>query len=166
MKRTGILLIFLFIQLSLKAQQKQDYPCVGGYVGIVHPLVTFGNGGVHTNFENSYTVGMPTGINIWKSQRVGFSVEAVPFIRVENGTSRMNNFLFHPGVLLALGDGFTFVGRAAFETSGRYGFTPIINKVIKKNANSSYLIAVPFPVRLGNNMGSTAGVALQFALAF
>lgn len=40
--------------------------------------------------------------------------------------------LFHPGILVALGSGFTFAGRAAFERSGRSGLTPVIDKTVKK----------------------------------
>jgi len=111
-------------------------------------------------------VGMPVGINIWKSSRIGFSAEFVPFIRDEKGTSKMNNFLFHPGILIAMGHGFTFAGRAAFETSGRYGVTPVLNYVFKKNKTSSYFIAIPFPARFGNNLPGSIGVSFQFGIAF
>jgi hypothetical protein len=74
--------------------------------------------------------------------------------------------LIHPGVLWALGRGFTFAGRAAFETSGRYGFTPVLNKVIVKNKNSSYFIAVPLPVRFGNNHPANATIGVQFGISF
>ena len=144
----------------------QTYPKIAGYVGIIHPIVTFSSEETHTNFDESYTVGMPTGINIWKTSKVGFSFELVPFVRAENGVSKMNNVLFHPGILAALGNGFTFVGRAAFETSGRYGFTPIINKVIRKNKHSNYFVALPFPLRFGNDKPATFTAAFQFGLGF
>lgn len=142
------------------------YPKVAGYVGIVHPLVTFSKEGTHTNFDESYVVGMPTGINIWKSAKIGFSAEFVPFVRAQDGTSKMSNFLFHPGVLLPIGHGYTFVARAAFETSGRYGFTPVFNKVVKRNKHSNYFIAVPVPIRFGNSHPTSAAVAFQFGLGF
>ncbi|QCR25349.1 hypothetical protein FVR03_05390 [Pontibacter qinzhouensis] len=142
------------------------YPKVAGYVGIIHPLVTFSKEGTTTNFNDHYVVGMPTGINIWKSARVGFTFEAVPFIRVENRTSRMSNFLFHPGILVALGNGFTFAGRAAFETSGRYGFTPVLSRAIIRNKNSSYFAALPVPVRFGNKHPTAITVGLQLGIAF
>jgi hypothetical protein len=142
------------------------YPRIAAYVGIIHPLVIADKNGTHTNFDGFYTVGMPTGINVWKTAKVGFSFEVVPFVRAENGISKMNNFLFHPGVLAALGKGFTFVGRAAFETGGRYGFTPIINKVVKKNKHSNYFVAIPVPVRFGNDKPASATVAFQFGLGF
>lgn len=142
------------------------FPRMAGYVGLVHPLVTYSDAGTTKNFENGYTVGMPLGINLWKSSKVGFSLEIVPFIRAENGTSKTSNLLIHPGILYALGNGFTFAGRAAFETGGRYGFTPVLNKVVKKNRNSSYFVAVPLPVRFGNNHPASATVGLQFGIAF
>jgi hypothetical protein len=142
------------------------YPRITGYVGIVHPLISFDKDGTHKNFEASYTVGMPTGINLWKTSKVGFSFEVVPYIRAENGISKMSNFLFHPGILFALGDGYTVVGRAAFETSGRYGLTPILNKVIKKNKNSNYFLALPLPLRFGNDKPSSFGAAFQFGIGF
>jgi hypothetical protein len=115
---------------------------------------------------SAYVVGLPRGINLWKNAKVGFSMEFVPFLRFENGTSKMSNFLFHPGILLPIGNGFTFVGRAAFETSGRYGLTTEFNKVLKKNKHSNYFVAVPLPLRFGNNLPSSVGAAIQFGLGF
>ena len=120
----------------------------------------------HANFGGTYTVGMPLGINIWKSGNVGFSLEVVPFVRAENGSNRMNNLLIHPGILASLGNGFTFVGRAAFETSGRYGFTPVLNKVVKRNKNTNYFVAVPLPVRFGNDRPTSFAAAFQFGIGF
>jgi hypothetical protein len=142
------------------------YPRITGYVGIMHPIVTFSNEGTHTNFDGAYVGGLPTGINIWKSSKIGFSFEVVPFIRASNGTSKMNNFLFHPGLLVSLGHGFTLANRAAFETSGRYGLTPVLNKVVKRNKDSNYFIAIPVPARFGNDQVATIGIGFQFGIAF
>jgi hypothetical protein len=144
----------------------QTYPKVTGYVGIVHPLATFSSAGTDYNFDGHYVVGMPTGINLWKSSKIGLSMEFVPFVRAEAGTSKMSNFLFHPGVLVGLGKGYTFAGRAAFETSGRFGFTPVLNKVVVKNSGSSFFVALPLPVRFGNNRPTSFTAAFQFGLAF
>lgn len=149
----------LFISITTYSQ-------ITGYVGIVHPIVTFSSDGTHTNFKDSYVVGMPIGINLWKSAKIGFSSEIIPFVKATNTGSKVNNVLFHPGVLVALGSGFTFAGRAAFETSGRYGVTPVINKVLKKNTGSNYFIAVPFPARFGNNLPSSFGIGFQFGISF
>lgn len=161
-------LIFLAIAIvpGTFAQTNQIYPRIAGYIGVVHPIVTFSSDGTHTNFKDSYTVGMPIGINIWKSAKIGFSSEIVPTIRATGSSSKVSNVLFHPGILFAMGNGFTFVGRAAFETSGRYGLTPVINKTVKKNKRSSYFVAIPLPARFGNNQPSSFGIGFQFGIAF
>lgn len=142
------------------------YPKITGYVGILHPIATFSSSSTDINFNNHYVVGMPTGINIWKSAKIGFSAEFVPTIRVENGLSKMANFTFHPGVLVALGKGWTFASRAAFETSGRYGLTPVINKTVIKGKSSSMFAALPLPVRFGNDRPTTLTIGFQFGIAF
>jgi hypothetical protein len=164
MKKYLILIAFLNIIFSVSAQE--NYPKIAGYVGIVHPIATFTSAGTDFNFDGHYVVGMPLGINLWKSKSIGFSFEVVPYIRAENGTSKMSNLLIHPGVLVSLGNGYTFAGRLAFETSGRYGFTPVLNKVIIKNKSSSFFAAVPVPFRFGNDRPFSATVAFQFGLAF
>lgn len=166
--RSIVFLASVLISFNGGAQNTipQSYPKVTGYVGILHPIATFSSAGTDTNFGNHYVVGMPTGINIWKNSRIGFSAEFVPTIRVENGIGKMSNFLFHPGILVALGKGFTFAGRGAFETSGRFGITPVINKTITKSKNCSYFAAVPFPLRFGNDKPSSLGVGFQFGIAF
>lgn len=142
------------------------YPKINGYVGILHPIVTIGSDVPHYNFDGAYVGGVPTGINIWKSARIGFSMEFVPIIRASAGTSRMNNFLFHPGALFGLGNGFTLAARAAFETSGRYGFTPVLNKVVIKGKSSSVFVAVPMPARFGNDQPASLTAGFQFGVAF
>lgn len=186
---TGKLLFTLCILISLvhsasRAQQQAQpasapastaapapaptYPRVAGYVGILHPIVTFSDEGTTTNFDSYYVVGLPTGINIWKSPKIGFSAEFVPLVRAEKGTSRMANFLFHPGILVTLAPGLTFAGRAAFETAGRYGFTPVLNKIVKKNKNSGYFVAVavPVPFRFGNGHPASVTIGFQFGITF
>src|SRR5690349_48118 len=103
---------------TAQAATPATYPKVTAYIGTVHPIVTVSKNKPVYNFDNAYVGGLVTGINLWKSAKVGFSMEFVPFIRAANGTSKMNNFLFHPGALFALGNGYTLATRAAFETSG------------------------------------------------
>jgi hypothetical protein len=151
---------------SFTMAAQTTYPKITGYVGVLHPIISYSNEKPVTNFTDYYVAGMPTGINLWKSPKVGFSFEFVPFVRADKNGSRMSNFLFHPGILAALGKGYTFAGRAAFETSGRFGFTPVLNKIVKKNEGSSYFVAVPLPVRFGNNRLATFTLAFQFGIAF
>lgn len=151
---------------SLNVSSQTTYPKITGYFGIMHPIVTFSEDETTLNFRDYYAVGFPTGINIWKNEKIGFSLEFVPNIKDDNGTSKVTNLLFHPGVLVALGKGYTFAGRLAFETSGRYGFTPVFNKTIIKSTNCSYYVAVPLPVRFGNDHPSTFTVGFQLGIAF
>ncbi|MBQ0909416.1 hypothetical protein KBJ98_11935 [Flavobacterium sp. F-328] len=151
---------------SFSAIGQTTYPKITGYFGVVHPIVTFSEDETTLNFKDYYAVGFPTGINIWKSSKIGFSFEIVPNIRAEDGISKVNSLLFHPGVLVALGNGYTFAGRAAFETNGRYGVTPVFNKTVIKNANSSYYVAIPLPVRFGNDHPANFTVGFQFGIAF
>lgn len=142
------------------------YPKITGYFGILHPIVTVNEDQTAVNFRDYYAVGFPTGINIWKNEKIGFSFEVVPNIKDDQGTDKVTNLLFHPGILVALGNGFTFAGRAAFESSGRYGFTPVINKTIIKSANCSYFAAIPLPVRFGNDHPASFTAGFQFGIAF
>jgi hypothetical protein len=166
LKKAFVFLLLAGLLQQASAQQPATYPKIMGYVGVLHPLVTYSKDEPHYNFDGSYVVGIPTGINIWKSAKIGFSMEFVPLIRAANGTSKMNNFLFHPGALFALGKGFTLATRAAFETSGRYGFTPVLNKIVKKSANCSYFVAMPIPVRFGNDQPTSLTVGFQFGIVF
>lgn len=142
------------------------YPRMAGYLGVLHPLVTWNEAGTETNFDRYYVVGFPIGLNLWKTRQLGFSVEVVPLIRAENGASKVSNVLFHPGVLVNLGHDFTLATRLAFETSGRYGFTPVLNKIVRKGPTNSYFVAVPLPVRFGNDHAASFTVGFQFGIVF
>ncbi|KAF2337131.1 hypothetical protein [Flavobacterium daemonense] len=158
--------LFALLLLSIKVSSQTTYPKITGYFGIMHPIVTFSSDETSVNFRDYYAVGFPTGINIWKNEKIGFSFEMVPNIKDDNGTSKVTNLLFHPGVLVALGNGYTFAGRAAFESGGRYGFTPVFNKRFYKTNSCSYYAAVPLPVRFGNDHPCTFTIGFQFGIAF
>ena len=151
---------------STPAPPPASYPRVVGYFSIVHPIVTMDRNETVTNFSPVYTVGFPTGINILKSDRIGFTFEITPFIRTENGNSRVSNWLFHPGVMFRFPHYFTINTRLAFETSGRFGVTPVFSKVVKRYANGSFFVAVPFPIRLGNDRPASIGAGIQVGIGF
>jgi hypothetical protein len=159
-------ILFFALMSPFLGKAQSTYPRVAGHVGILHPLVSFSTNGTEFNFENSYRVGFPMAINIWKTDKVGFSMEVIPTIKSENGTSKVYNVTFHPGILYRLSHDLTFVGRAAFETSGRYGVTPIFNQIIKRKKNANVYIAVPFPIRMGNDKSVSFGANLQFGVSF
>jgi len=158
--------IFLFFLIYTASYSQTTYPKINGYVGIMHPIVTFSNEETTTNFDGHYVVSFPMGINLWKTSKIGFSFEIVPTIKDEDGVSKSNNLTFHPGVLVPLGSGFSFAGRVAFETSGRYGFTPILNKTLVKSENCSYYAALPLPVRFGNDKTATFTIGFQLGILF
>jgi hypothetical protein len=159
-------LLFIALLLPILSNAQNMYPRAAGHVGIVHPLVAFSSDGTETNFGNSYRVGFPMALNIWKTEKVGFSLEVIPTLKSENGTSKIYNVTFHPGILYRLSHNLTFVGRAAFETSGRYGVTPVFNQIIKRNKNSNVYIAVPLPIRFGNDKPASIGANVQFGISF
>lgn len=154
----------LFISSAFSQTPPHEYPRTVLYQGILHPLVTVSDHAPVYNFNSYYLVGFPVGVNIWKTAKLGYSLEVVPFIRAENGVSRMSNVLFHPGVLLGLGKGYTLASRLAFETSGRYGFTPVLNKTFRRPGPMSYFVAIPLPVRFGNERAASFTVGLQFGI--
>jgi len=151
---------------STRTEATHKYPEIKGYVGLVHPIYTWSNDGNHANFTDYYVVGNPWGINIWKSKKFGFSFEFTPFLKFTNKGSKMSNFLFHPGVLYRIGHEFTLIGRLAFETSGRYGFTPILNKVVYRSKTNTIFIAALLPIRFGNDLAPTYTAAFQFGVGF
>jgi hypothetical protein len=105
-------------------------------------------------------------VNFWKSSKTAFSIEIIPFIKAENGISKANNILFHPGLVFDVGNGFRISTRVAFETAGRYGFTPVFTKTIYKAKSNSYYIALGLPARFGNDKPGSIGTALQIGTAF
>jgi len=159
-------LIAVHIFSKSMAQESDKAFKLNAYIGIVHPIVSYSAGNFTSNFKDSYLVGIPTGINLLKPGHLGFSLEMVPYIKVQSDKSKMSNFLFHPGILFPLGKEFTFIGRAAFETSGRYGITPVISKIITHGQAGKLFLAMPFPVRFGNDQRTALSVAFQFGYVF
>ena len=168
--KTFILSIgFTILMFKLSAQNTEPvnaYPKTLGYISIVHPLVTFDESGTTTNFTDSYTVGFPVGIHILKSDKFGFSLEIVPLIKSSSSSDKVSNVLIHPGVMFRLPKSWTIYTRMAFETSGRYGITPSISKMLYKGKSSSVFASMPFPLRFGNNKPVSVGVSFQFGLTF
>jgi hypothetical protein len=159
-----LIIVSIFIFTQTKAQN--NFVKTTGFFAILHPLVTVSSQETVVNFRDYYMVGFPFGVNFWKTSKVAFSIEVIPFIKAENGSSKMNNVLFHPGLVFDVGNGFRVSTRAAFETAGRYGFTPVLAKTIYKAKNNSYFISLGFPARFGNDKPGSIGTALQFGTSF
>jgi len=144
----------------------KTFPEIKGYMGIVNPIYTFSNSGNTVNFQNYYLFGMPCGINMWKTEKFGLSLEFSPFIKANNQESSMSYFLFHPGAMIRLGKGFTFIARAAFQTNGRYGFTPIISKVIIREKDWNLFGSFLLPARFGNGADASLTTSIMFGIGF
>ena len=168
----SILLILFFIlagQFSSKLYAQNDveiFPKIRGAIGIIHPIVTFSSEKTTTNFRDYYSVGMTMAINVWKNKKIGYSLELVPIIKSDDEISKVSNVIIHPGILVRLKNDFTFIGRVAFETSGRYGITPILSKVLYKHKDTNYAVSLPVALRFGNNKTAALTLGLQFAVSF
>jgi hypothetical protein len=158
--------LFLLILKPGFAQLPASYPKVTGYFSVLQPLNTYTDGNFTSNFENVYVIAFPFGVNLIKSDSFGISFEVAPAIRTEKNISKVNSVLFHPGAMFRFKHGFTFIGRMAFETSGRFGVTPVFNQVIKKGQDASLFISVPFPVRFGNDQHASVSTGLQLGVSF
>jgi len=167
--RIAVFLLSLALTLSVEAQQTDQvhtYPKTTGYFSIMNPAGTWNKDGFHDNFSDVYTIIFPFGMNILKSDRFGISFEVAPAIRTEHNISKVSSVLFHPGAMFRFKHGFTFIGRMAFETNGRFGVTPVFNKIIKKGKDASLFLSVPFPVRFGNDLPTSLTTGLQVGVSF
>lgn len=162
----AFILAVLACHAAAIAQDAPAYPKVTGYFSITHPIATWDRNGIKANFSDSYTIIFPVGINLLKSDRFGFSFEMAPAIRADKNGSKVSSVLFHPGAVFRFDQGWAFNARLAFDTNGRYGFTPVLNKVLVRKDTHSYSVSVPFPVRLGNEQLASVGAGLQFGIAF
>lgn len=122
---------------------KPTYPRAVGYLSFILPLITVTQDATTRNFsKGSTSIGFPVGVNVLYSDKFGFSYEFTPTIKASGGTSKMSNLLFDPGTMFRFQHGFTIITRLAFETSGRYGFTPVFNQVYAHTKDVNYFVAV------------------------
>lgn len=152
--------------LSQKDNKAANYPKIKSYFSIVHPIATFTQDENHFNFNGSYNVGFPVGINFLQSGKIAYSIEFVPTISVNDSTSSVTGLLFHPGVIYRNIGGFNFLTRLAFNTNGRYGFTAVVNKPIIKKGKVTYFAAIPIPFRFGNGLPASVNFGFQLGIIF
>ena len=146
---------------------------IGGHIGAVIPLVQSTDGDV-TSISDNLVGGFPMGVTIKIRHNVAFDFEIVPFLD-ENAVS---NIILHPGVLMGLTNGFTFGLRAAFETEGSFGVTPLLNKSFPfpNDPNTAFFIEAVVPVRFYQeapdyqgapvNVSKTIAAAVHVGIAF
>ncbi|MBS1531935.1 MAG: hypothetical protein JSU01_16650 [Bacteroidetes bacterium] len=143
-----------------------SYPKPVGYLSFIIPFVTANSKAITPNFKDGTSIGFPVGVNVLYSNRFGFSYEFTPTIKWAGGTSKMSNLLFDPGTMFRFDHGFTVITRLAFETSGRYGVTPVFNQVYARTKDVNYFVAVSLPARFGNSQLPTLGLNLQIGFTF
>ncbi|OOQ57227.1 hypothetical protein BC343_16405 [Mucilaginibacter pedocola] len=151
---------------SGSAQPPPAYPKVTGYFSVVQPVGNWNSNGFSSSFSGGYSIGFPFGLNLLKSDSFGVSFEVAPNIRSEKNITKVNSVLFHPGAMFRFKQGFTFIGRMAFETNGRFGFTPVFNQRLIKGKDAAMFVSVPIPVRFGNGLPSSIGTGLQLGVSF
>ncbi|HEY5325676.1 MAG TPA: hypothetical protein VIJ27_01645 [Mucilaginibacter sp.] len=151
---------------TAKTAAKPSYPKVVGYLSFILPLVSVSNTTTYDFSKGTSSIGFPIGINVLYSDRFGFSYEFTPTIKASGGTSKMSNLLFDPGPMFRFECGFTFISRLAFETSGRYGFTPVFNQVYLRTKDVNYFVAMSLPTRFGNSAAASIGLNLQIGFTF
>ena len=157
--------------VSQNSTTSQPYPYVKGYLSFIIPVVTINKNETTPNFKETTTIGFPVGLNVYYSDKFAFSYEFTPSIVASKpsgkpGTSKTSNLLFDPGPMFRFKNNFTIIARLAFETAGRYGFTPVFNKVYLKTKAVNYFIAGSLPVRFGNSAPASVGVNVQFGFTF
>ena len=137
------------------------YHTVGTYSSQFNPSYIFSS--------NTYKVGFPVGINIYKSPKIGFSFEFIPYITSTSTSvggksqSGVCELQFHPGLLFPLKHGFALAERLSLSSSGRYGFTQSLTKTFYKSDSYSYYASVPMGFRFGNeNPTALSGVNTFF----
>lgn len=165
-KITLIIVLTLFYNGYTLAQSSNEYPKVVAYFSINHPLLTISSNLPAYNFDHSYTVGFPIGINIIKSDQLAYSIEIVPTINSAKGVTKTSNLSIQPGLIFRYPKGFNVLTRLAFETGGRYGTNLVFNKVLYKTKMNSYWVSVPIPARFGNSVPASVGIGLQFGVTF
>ncbi len=177
MKKSIVSLAIILSILSVHhaaAQTAGDsthYHVVKSYLSFIIPWVTINKNTTTTEFQAATTIGFPVGINIYYSKHFGFSYEITPSVTWKQptgkqGTSSTSNLLFDPGPVFRFNHGFNIIPRLAFETQGRYGFTPVFNKVYLRTPDVDYWFSVSFPARFGNNAPASVGANLQIGFTF
>ena len=162
------------VRVSAQSDSAEDTPryhVVKGYLSFIIPWVTINKDKTTTEFQAATTIGFPVGINIYYSKHFGFSYEITPSVVWQKSdgkpsTSKSSNLLFDPGPIFRFSNGFNIIPRLAFETQGRYGFTPVFNKIYCRTRDVDYWFSVSLPARFGNSEPASVGANLQIGFTF
>jgi hypothetical protein len=167
-----LVLLTAFITSQLFAQIQPappTYPKVVGYLSFIIPMVTINQNTTTNDFTggiNNFAIGFPVGVNVLYSEHFGFSYEITPTVQTSPSTTKTSKILFDPGPMFRFQHGFTIVTRLAFETTGRYGFTPVFNEIYARTKAVNYFVALSVPARFGNSELPSVGLNLQIGFIF
>jgi hypothetical protein len=163
MKKIFILLLFL---PKIVLAQTSSETKVSAYIGIVHPIYTIQDGKFSTNFKNYYQMGLTTAVIIRKSQNYAYNLEFVGFIRSQDGLTRMNNMMLHPGVSFYLKKDWAITPRVGFETIGRFGPSLIVSKTMFKLDGHPINFNFVNLLRFGNDQKASFTNAINLTFGF
>lgn len=156
-----------FDALAQDKPDPQEVARITGYFSYLNPLVKFQDGETWNNFRDGYVMGFPFGLILaTKSGRYGYIVELVPILSFTGGSSRMDNLVANSGIQFHIPGGWNFNALASFETSGRFGVTPVISKTLRVGEYSTWFVTMPVPIRVGNDRPASLEFALQLGFAF
>ncbi|HXB43608.1 MAG TPA: hypothetical protein VNV85_06105 [Puia sp.] len=164
-----LILVFAINSFSQTQQVPPTYPKVVGYLSFIIPAVTINKSTTTNDFSGGWSefgIGFPVGVNVLYSQHFGFSYEITPTVQAGGGTTKTSKILFDPGPMFRFSHGFTIITRLAFDTQGRYGFTPVFNEVYARTKAVNYFVALSVPARFGNDQLPTVGLNLQIGFIF
>jgi hypothetical protein len=163
---TALLFICCYAGLSAQEKPPEFVPKISGYIGIVHPIVTFGAARPVYNFTDFYLVGMTTAVIVRKHPKYAYSLEIVSFVRAQDGTSKVGNLMVHPGVTFFGKNNFAITPRFGFESAGRYGPTLVLTK--KMVQLGPHLLNFNFVnlLRFGNSAKASYTVAINLTCGF
>ena len=164
--KAQILLFLALLFCDITLAQQTGYPRVTGYASVTHPIATWNTDGMSYNLEDNYTVIFPIGLNLMKSERFGFSFELAPSIKADRNSAKVTSILFHPGAVFRFDRGVGLNARLAFDTNGRFGFTPVFTKTVIRRKDHSYAVSLPFPFRFGAEQPFSVGSGLQLGVSF
>jgi hypothetical protein len=174
--RSTLLFVCLAASVHLYAQSETplttpNYPYVKGYLSFIIPWVKIDKDQTVWEFQTATTIGFPVGLNVYYSKKFGFSYEITPSVQWSQpsgkpATSKTSNLLFDPGPIFRFEHGFNIIARLAFETQGRYGFTPVFNKVYARTKDVDYWFSLSLPARFGNSQPASIGLNLQIGFTF
>jgi hypothetical protein len=144
-----------------------EYPTkISAYLGIVHPVATFSDGSITPNFRDYYQTGMTIATIIRKHPKYAWNLELVGFVRAQDGISRANNLMLHPGVTFFARKNWAFTPRMGFESSGRYGPSLIIGKKMFQIGPHAFTFNWVNLLRFGNDLPTSYTVAVNLTCGF